>query len=92
MTYNISKYNKAKSLTVAKRHVAIPCRCSLGFTPDKNGKKIPLTPTNGQERWKGQGYCGSVLGTQKYKDALEAIKPVLEASKCHTLDRHNWEA
>jgi hypothetical protein len=39
-----------------------------------------------------KGFCGSVLGTIEYKDALYALKPVLEKSNCHTLDRHDFRA
>ena len=40
----------------------------------------------------GEGYCGSSMGTQTYSDGIAMIKPVLEQSKCHTLDRFNWHA
>jgi len=39
-----------------------------------------------------KGFCGSVLGTQAYQDALYALKPVLEKSNCHTLDRFDFRA
>lgn len=32
------------------------------------------------------------MGTREYEDALAAIKPVLEKSNCHTLDRHDMRA
>lgn len=38
------------------------------------------------------GFCGSILGTSEYQDALGAIKPVLERSECHTLDRYDYRA
>ena len=38
------------------------------------------------------GFCGSVLGTEEYQIALSALKPVLERSNCHTLDRHEFRA
>lgn len=38
------------------------------------------------------GFCGSVLGTGAYQEALYALKPVLEKSNCHTLDRHDFRA
>ena len=39
-----------------------------------------------------KGFCGSVLGTNDYSESLYALKPVLEKSACHTLDRHNFRA
>lgn len=38
------------------------------------------------------GYCGQVLGTAAYEDALYVLKPVLEKSNCHTLDRWDFRA
>lgn len=39
-----------------------------------------------------RGFCGSVLGTKEYAAALYELKPVLEKSNCHTLDRHDFRA
>jgi ribosomal protein L22 len=39
-----------------------------------------------------KGFCGSVLGTTDYEAALYALKPILEKSNCHTLDRHDFRA
>jgi hypothetical protein len=41
---------------------------------------------------KNGGICGTIIGSLKYKEGLSAMKTVLEASRCHTLDRHNWKA
>ena len=38
------------------------------------------------------GYCGSVLGTETYADGMAALRPVLQNSRCHTLDRSNIRA
>ena len=38
------------------------------------------------------GYCGSILGTSEYQDALLAIKLMLQGSNCHTLDRFDYRA
>ena len=38
------------------------------------------------------GYCGEVLGTKEYQDSLYALKPVLERSNCHTLDRYDFRS
>ena len=38
------------------------------------------------------GFCGSVLGTKFYKDAVSAKKSVYENSECHTLDRDDFRA
>lgn len=38
------------------------------------------------------GYCGQVLGTKAYEDSLYVLKPVLEKSNCHTLDRWDFRA
>jgi len=38
------------------------------------------------------GYCGQILGAIEYEDSLTAVKPILERSNCHTLDRHNFRA
>lgn len=38
------------------------------------------------------GICGDIIGTERYKNGLSDMKTVLEASRCHTLDRHNWRA
>jgi hypothetical protein len=40
----------------------------------------------------GNGFCGQVLGASEYSNALYALKPVLEKSNCHTLDRFNYRA
>jgi len=37
----------------------------------------------------GKGYCGNILGTPEYKDALYAMKEMVFTNRCHTLDRHN---
>lgn len=38
------------------------------------------------------GFCGEVLGTFEYEEALTALKPLLERSNCHTLDRHDFRS
>lgn len=38
------------------------------------------------------GYCGQVLGTEAYENSLYVLKPVLEKSNCHTLDRWDFRA
>ena len=38
------------------------------------------------------GYCSQLLGPQEYSDAVTLFKSVLEASKCHTLDRSSMRA
>lgn len=38
------------------------------------------------------GFCGSVLGTDTYADAMASLRPVLRLSECHTLDRDNMRA
>lgn len=38
------------------------------------------------------GFCGQVLGAYEYEDSLTALKPVLEKSNCHTLDRFDFRA
>ena len=39
-----------------------------------------------------KGFCGKILGTFEYQASLTALKPVLEKSNCHTLDRFNFRA
>ena len=41
---------------------------------------------------KNSGFCGSVIGTEPYADALAKLKNMYEKSSCHTLDRYNMEA
>ena len=38
------------------------------------------------------GYCSKLLGHTIYRNAMSALKRVLENSECHTLDRHNMRA
>jgi len=49
-----------------------------------------------EEAWQNKdpdiGVCGSVLGTDYYLKAVEALRIVKERSKCHTLDRHDFRA
>lgn len=39
-----------------------------------------------------EGYCSSVLGHDKYRKAMMAMKTVLSSSNCHTMDRGNLRA
>lgn len=38
------------------------------------------------------GYCASVIGTERYIEGSLALKNVLSKSDCHTLDRYNLRA
>lgn len=38
------------------------------------------------------GFCGQILGVTEYEVHLAALKPVLQKSKCHTLDRDDMRA
>lgn len=39
---------------------------------------------------KNTGYCGSIIGTEVYRDSRSKLKDMLEGNKCHTFDRFNW--
>lgn len=73
----------------------VPCKCSLA-TVNKGGdppEDWTLDPPN----WVPnpdvpQGYCGSILGTLTYQNALVELKRMLEKSDCHSLDRHDYSA
>ena len=39
-----------------------------------------------------KGYCGEIIGTPEYENGMSKVKSILEGSKCHSLDRHNWRA
>lgn len=38
------------------------------------------------------GFCGSIIGHEKYQTAVAELANVLASSKCHTLDRDNMRA
>ena len=38
------------------------------------------------------GFCGNIIGTQRYRQALTSLKTVLGSSNCHTLDREDFRA
>eukprot|EP00347_Sterkiella_histriomuscorum_P000911 403374054 len=38
------------------------------------------------------GYCSQVLGTDIYRNAVQALRQVLQESACHTLDRNDFKA
>jgi hypothetical protein len=40
----------------------------------------------------GLGHCGEIIGTTIYENGMSKVKSILEGSKCHTLDRHDWRA
>jgi hypothetical protein len=39
-----------------------------------------------------KGFCGSIIGTDYYTNAISALLNVLQASNCHTLDRKDMRA
>mmetsp|Transcript_36166 Transcript_36166/g.55537 ORF Transcript_36166/g.55537 Transcript_36166/m.55537 type:complete len:118 (+) Transcript_36166:367-720(+) len=41
---------------------------------------------------KSSGYCSSLMGTEKYRNAMAAKQIIMEASNCHTLDRNDMRA
>lgn len=75
--------------------------CQLNFSPSsmndysKKGKrgyvetpcKCSMTNTTLNE-----GFCGSVIGTDKYTNHIRSLKNVIDNSKCHTLDKENLQA
>jgi len=83
--FNKTEYHVDHQWTPEKT-IATECKCSLGQRLDHNG--VPKKKDGGG--LEGEGYCGNILGTSKYIQGLALVKPVLEGSKCHTLDRYNW--
>ena len=55
------------------------CKCAL------DGFKDPETGAQ-------HGYCSSLLGTEHYRQAMNALAIVLGESQCHTQDRENIRA
>eukprot|EP00347_Sterkiella_histriomuscorum_P001527 403371691 len=50
--------------------------------------RCSLSQGNNQDN----GYCGSVIGTDMYRQAMSSTRNMLEKSICHTLDRNDIRA
>lgn len=72
----------------------MPCKCSLATKnlggDDQIGEENPPNWVSNKDV--PQGYCGSILGTLTYQNALINLKRMLEKSECHSLDRHDYTA
>ena len=62
----------------------VPCKCALdgqkGKVKDAKGNLVETA---------SRGYCGSILGTPEYADALFYVKEMIFTNRCHTLDKDN---
>ena len=58
--------------------------------PDERYFEVPCKCGLGEDT--SVGYMGNITGTEEYSVAIALKKEMLESSKCHTLDRDNYEA
>jgi len=83
------------------KNADLKCKIEFEIHNDVNGK--PPSYVKGEKSYveadckcamtnAKDGFCSSVIGTKTYKNAVKAMKFVLEKSNCHTLDRDNLRA
>ena len=82
ISFNIDAADLAFTKLNQRGNVSVPCRCSLNNLYDAKAKNTTYSP----------GYCGSVIGSSYYSNAVSQMLNILGSSNCHTLDRANMRA